>query len=336
MLATLAPLALHPPAGIFNGLQLFVQLSQLFLQRCCLRISHTENDSIQHPQNHSDRGWIRSTLKYNITMLDQWLIWKEGTSTNWADDNTTNCNLLSLSISYKIQHVYLVCMPSKVYSLQFPHFQQIIFTKSYTFFQSIAFYKFFFQKSPLETSVPHLKKSPTPYLYQGESPRCLNQAAECSCASRSFVSKRFKASSRCTASRCNSSWRPGGFSPNEGLGPTTFLGPMTGNTQGTYPLVLGEDPWAPSCKVGIWKGLPTPTLGLDIDLEMKGLIWLNHFRPLPQHLEQIVIKSISITLSLFFMMNALFASESVLAIKSGSPLWGSYKENIWQGKGLKV
>ena len=43
------------PAGIFNGLQLFMQLSQLFLQRCCLRISHPKN-AIQHPQTTQIEG----------------------------------------------------------------------------------------------------------------------------------------------------------------------------------------------------------------------------------------------------------------------------------------
>ena len=63
----------------------------------------------------------------------------------------------------------------------------------------MAFYKMFFQKSLPPSCAPL------------ESSQVFHQAAECSCASLSFVSKRFKASSRCTASRCNSSWRPAGI-----------------------------------------------------------------------------------------------------------------------------
>lgn len=65
MWTTLAPFG-SAPAGIFNGLQLFMQLSQLFLQRCCLRISHPENP-IQHPQTtqiESGKGG-RSTKQSN-------------------------------------------------------------------------------------------------------------------------------------------------------------------------------------------------------------------------------------------------------------------------------
>ncbi len=62
-----------------------------------------------------------------------------------------------------------------------PHFQQIIFTKSYTCFQSIAFYKFFFQKSPLETSVPHRDGSLQKIPYPLPPPRWVTKVFKPSC-----------------------------------------------------------------------------------------------------------------------------------------------------------
>ena len=79
-----------------------------------------------------------------------------------------------------------------------------------------------------------LPKIPTPQAVPRESSQVFHQAAECSCASLSFVSKRFKASSRCTASRCNSSWRPAGFFSHGATTKTTQIK----NTQRHHVIVV--------------------------------------------------------------------------------------------------